>query len=97
MVVTARGGSAISGEGCCSWLRGGAALRDILEVGGAQVEWLRSRWTACGAWYKRAGNRTTHLTRPPVACFSSNTVGSIRVVAGGGRRVNSGVSLLRTA
>ena len=33
MVVTARGCSAISGEGCGSALRGGAALRNILERG----------------------------------------------------------------
>ena len=37
-MVAARGCSAISGEGCGSPLCGGAALRDILEAGVAQVE-----------------------------------------------------------
>ena len=31
-MVTARGCSSVSGEGCCSWLRGRAALRNILEA-----------------------------------------------------------------
>jgi len=37
------------------------------------------------------GCLTTHSTRPPLACLSSTFSGFIRVVAGGGRRVNSGV------
>ena len=38
MWVTARGCSSISGEGCGSSLRGGAALRNILEAARAHVE-----------------------------------------------------------
>ena len=34
---------------------------------------------------------TTHSTRPPSACLSCSFIGSIQLVAGVGRRVNSGV------
>ena len=54
-MVTARGCSAISGEGCGSSLRGGAALRNILEAARAHVESLRSRWSACVESVKAAG------------------------------------------
>ena len=59
-MVTARGCSAVSGEGCGSPLRDRAALRNILERGVAQVEWLRLGWSASIELSKSEGNRTTH-------------------------------------
>ena len=75
MRVMARGCSDVSGEGCGSWLHGGAALRNILKGGVTIGEWLRLRWSACVESVKAEGNRTTHLTRPPAACLSSWLVG----------------------
>ena len=79
-MVTARGCSAVSGEGCGSPLRGRAALRNILEGGERHVESFRSRWSACVARLQAEGNRTTHLTRPPAACFSSILCPATQVV-----------------
>ena len=80
-MVTARGCSYVSGEECCGWLRGRAALRNILKGGERHVESFQSRWSTCGARFRAEGNRTTHLTRPPAACLSSILCPATQVVS----------------
>ena len=92
MWVAARGCSAISGEGCCSPLRGGAALRNILERGETHVESFLSRWSASVEWVKAEGNRTTHSSGAATAGHSCARLESWLRHAR--RPLNSGVRLL---
>ena len=77
MVVAARGCSSVGGEGCGSWLHGGAALRSILGGGETHVESFQSRWSARVAQLQAEGNRTTHSSGAATARRSSARLESL--------------------
>ena len=91
MVVAARGCSSISGEGCGSWLRGGAALRNILEAARAHVEWLRSTVVSvrCVVQASRQPNNSFNPTARSVPLINLVSCDASCVVAAGGALIRA--------